>query len=94
VSWTTVTTTGQPVGAGTSVADLAPLALTRAVDYMIDARGNLYVVGYKDVYDGDEYVTANATVAKFTSAGKLDATFGTQGVVTFDGKTKRCTARV
>jgi hypothetical protein len=87
VSWTTVTTTGQPVGAGTSVADLAPLALTRAVDYMIDARGNLYVVGYKDVYDGDEYVTANATVAKFTSAGKLDATFGTQGVVTFDGKT-------
>ena len=85
VSWTTFTTAGQPVGAGTAVADLAPLALTDAVSYMIDARGNLYVVGYRDIYEGEEYVTANATIAKFTSSGKLDTTFGTQGVVTLDG---------
>jgi hypothetical protein len=85
VSWTTFTTTGQQVGTGTAVADLGPLALSGVVNYMIDARGNLYVVGYRDIYEGEEYVTANATIAKFTSSGKLDTTFGTQGVVTLDG---------
>ena len=85
VSWVTFTTAGKPIGAGTAVADLEPIGFTRATDYMVDARGNLYVVGFRDIFEGEEYVTSNATIAKFTPTGAPDATFGTKGVVSFDG---------
>ena len=87
VSWAAFTTLGKAVGTGTAVADLVPVGFTGVTDYSVDARGNLYVVGYRDVFDGEDYVTSSAVIAKFTLAGAPDATFGTNGVATFDGTT-------
>lgn len=87
VSWAVFTAAGEAVTKGVAVAELDTVGFTRVTDYMVDGRGNLYVVGYRDIFAGADYVTSNATIAKFTSTGPLDATFGEKGVASFDATT-------
>ena len=85
ISWATFTTTGRAVTDGWATADLTKIDFTRVSDHLVDARGNLYLIGFRDVYENNEYVTSNAIVVKFGPTGALDPSFGTAGVATFDG---------
>ena len=85
VSWSTFTATGTQVGEGLGEADVGSVGFTRVTDYLVDARGSLYVIGYRDVYEGDQYVASNTTIAKFTVTGSPDESFGAGGVLSLDG---------
>lgn len=85
VSWSAFTGAGEAAGAGQVDADIGSVGFTRVTDYLVDPRGNLYVVGYRDVYEGGRYVTSNAMIAKLTGTGGVDETFGASGVLSLDG---------
>ncbi len=85
VSWASFTTTGKALGNGMVTVDLDPVGFTRVTDYLFDTRGSLYVVGYVDVYDGGDFISSNVVIAKFAATGAADPSFGTNGVVTFEG---------
>jgi len=85
VSWAVFTTAGQAVTTDWAVADVTKVDFTRVSDHLVDTRGNLYLVGFRDVTENGEFVRSDAIVAKFGPTGALDPSFGTAGVATFDG---------
>ena len=82
IHWQTVDATGRQVGAGVNSADLSQLPGDAVTDFAADGNGNIFVAKDTYIYDeAGEYEDSITKIGKFTPAGKLDPTFGQNGVI-------------
>ena len=82
IHWQTFDATGRQVGAGVHSADLSQLPGDAVTDFAADGNGNIFVAMLTHIYDEEgEYEDSITKIAKVTPDGRLDPTFGQNGVI-------------